>query len=1017
MYWIGRTYSLLNILRRLIELHSTSGAGYTINVINHDNVKSYVPDLPECFYSLLPAHQADFVRVSVLCERGGIWMDADTIVMGSLDPLFDILKTKDGFFVKENNLALWNGVFGTRPNTPLMRVWRNRIRNTLDIKGAGIGWTDIGHSCLAYIFDNAPQYYTNYTIFNGLDTMYPVNWTECVNDFLKKPYENYKTLVRDFQPFVVLVNSVYKSLEHASEQQILDAKMPLNYFINKSIENKGIQYNKLYNNNIIYNYGSKDYISNSIINHKSWEPTITNVFNNIIKHKPDNIIIDVGCNMGYYSIISSNRCKHIYSFDGNSTNISMLSMSVAHNNITNIEPIYNIVADTETNYKMKNKAEIDYNGNIGGLSFEKNDNAVIGVTSITLDKFIHSHSVNFVDILKVDVEGGELDVLKGCMESLKSNIIKNVIIEISPKYNTDGYDILSILQSAHYDLYNIPLVETGDYTYSEQEFSKLTHANNQIKDITAFLKTVPHQTNVLAIKQQGPKKFVIIADYIETFLMQEPYVNAKYLETYGWEIIKQCNVKPDEIKRQKCVVLCATYDRYDISSLKCDNVTLIYNLHDVYPFKNIRNYCIDDCNIIIGPYQYLFSSLSHMYKNITKKTSYWIPNSAVNDFFEDIAFNTSPKDTKIFVSGDITSEYPMRALVINDERFKDIVDRLKHPSYDAKHTGATPINKNYYKQLNEYLCCFTDALTYKYTLYKVFEITAVGSLLLVEDSIKEQLSKLGFIDMETCVLCNASNVYEKMMWIIDKANRPQVDAIRRRGMELTRSKHTTRDRAAAINALCDTIINPNHESLERKAIFQTIYEKNVWNNGDAHIPLSGPGSSIENTKDVSNLLTKFIYENKCSSVLDLGCGDLTWMSKTQFFNDDAISYTGIDIAELLIQKHSIAYPKNRFFNKDIVCSNDIEHSSLIIIRDVIFHLSIQDVQSIFRNIRGKFDYIAITSCNNTKNVDDFNQWHFNERNLHIEPFSISKTYITFCDEPVFRRQFYIYSHNEFYKSK
>ena len=195
MYWIGRTYSLLNILRRLIELHSTSGAGYTINVINHDNVKSYVPDLPECFYSLLPAHQADFVRVSVLCERGGIWMDADTIVMGSLDPLFDILKTKDGFFVKENNLALWNGVFGTRPNTPLMRVWRNRIRNTLDIKGAGIGWTDIGHSCLAYIFDNAPQYYTNYTIFNGLDTMYPVNWTECVNDFLKKPYENYKTVL------------------------------------------------------------------------------------------------------------------------------------------------------------------------------------------------------------------------------------------------------------------------------------------------------------------------------------------------------------------------------------------------------------------------------------------------------------------------------------------------------------------------------------------------------------------------------------------------------------------------------------------------------------------------------------------------------------------------------------------------------------------------------------------------------------------------------------------------------
>ena len=217
-----------------------------------------------------------------------------------------------------------------------------------------------------------------------------------------------------------------------------------------------------------------------------------------------------------------------------------------------------------------------------------------------------------------------------------------------------------------------------------------------------------------------------------------------------------------------------------------------------------------------------------------------------------------------------------------------------------------------------------------------------------------------------------------------------------------------------IKIVLSKVLNLDSESIERKNIFESIYEKNVWNNADPRIPLSGPGSSMENTKNVAKLLDDFVQDAKCVSVTDLGCGDLTWMSKTSLFQNEKISYVGIDIAEPLIIKHSFAYPKKLFLNKDIVTNNDIPYSSLIIIRDVIFHLSIKDVQSIFRNIQGKFDYIAITSCNNLKNEDNFNVWHFNPRNIHIEPFCISNNFIKSCDEPVFNRKFYIYSHNEFY---
>lgn len=172
--------------------------------------------------------------------------------------------------------------------------------------------------------------------------------------------------------------------------------------------------------------------------------------------------------------------------------------------------------------------------------------------------------------------------------------------------------------------------------------------------------------------------------------------------------------------------------------------------------------------------------------------------------------------------------------------------------------------------------------------------------------------------------------------------------------------------------------------------------------------MSGPGSSLENTKACSSILNKFIYDNNCISVLDLGCGDLTWISKTQFFNDKSIKYTGVDVVENLISSHSIQYPENIFLCKDLVNYNNIEFMSIIIIRDVIFHLKNEEILSIFENIRNKFDFLLITSCKNDINTDNFDRWHFSQKNIHKEPFNKSHDYEKCIDEPVFKCNVYIY---------
>jgi hypothetical protein len=241
IYWIGKEYKLISILRNLIYLHSTSGVGYKVHLINENNILDYIKELPTYFSNLQPAHQADYVRVNVICDYGGIWLDSDTIVMESLDSLFDLLDKNDGFFIRENNEIMWNGVFGSKNNTPLMLEWKKQLVDTLNKKKHIIHWTEIGNTMLENIYRTNKQLYSNYEIFNGLDNMYPCNWDKCVKEFILEPYDNYKKLIKPFQPIVVLVNSVYKELETSSIDTILNGNHPINYFLNKSFNNLSLE--------------------------------------------------------------------------------------------------------------------------------------------------------------------------------------------------------------------------------------------------------------------------------------------------------------------------------------------------------------------------------------------------------------------------------------------------------------------------------------------------------------------------------------------------------------------------------------------------------------------------------------------------------------------------------------------------------------------------------------------------------------------------------------------------------
>ena len=114
--------------------------------------------------------------------------------------------------------------------------------------------------------------------------------------------------------------------------------------------------------------------------------------------------------------------------------------------------------------------------------------------------------------------------------------------------------------------------------------NRLINYNNSTDNILINM-----ENKFLEIDKKKINKYIIIADWIITYITQEVFIFAKNLEYFNWKIIKLSEINIEHIKKEKNIVLCITYDSFDISLLKCDNVFLIYKIDDLYPFKNIRN--------------------------------------------------------------------------------------------------------------------------------------------------------------------------------------------------------------------------------------------------------------------------------------------------------------------------------------------------------------------------------------------------------------------------------------------
>jgi hypothetical protein len=143
-------------------------------------------------------------------------------------------------------------------------------------------------------------------------------------------------------------------------------------------------------------------------------------------------------------------------------------------------------------------------------------------------------------------------------------------------------------------------------------------------------------------------------------------------------------------------------------------------------------------------------------------------------------------------------------------------------------------------------------------------------------------------------------------------------------------------------------------------IFTEIYDKNLWGEApDGRKYCSGSGTIDSNIEKYIETLKLFIKEHEINSISEIGCGDFSIMKF--ILHDSNIEYTGSDIVKSVTDYLSDKYgSKNvKFMNMDAITSEKFPPADLCIIRQVLQHLSNEQISEIIRKT-GDYKYIIIT---------------------------------------------------------
>lgn len=145
--------------------------------------------------------------------------------------------------------------------------------------------------------------------------------------------------------------------------------------------------------------------------------------------------------------------------------------------------------------------------------------------------------------------------------------------------------------------------------------------------------------------------------------------------------------------------------------------------------------------------------------------------------------------------------------------------------------------------------------------------------------------------------------------------------------------------------------------MDRRAVFSGIYSESVWGSRVK----SGPGSDPKSARPYIRIVERLLDDPKLSirSIVDLGCGDWSMSSVIRWGNR---IYTGIDVVPSVIDRIKSMYSADNItFRCADFLTDDLPAADIVLVKDVLQHLSNESVQRFIAVVAPKYPYALATN--------------------------------------------------------
>ncbi len=210
---------------------------------------------------------------------------------------------------------------------------------------------------------------------------------------------------------------------------------------------------------LMRNHEHSDYeVFKQIFNFKEYD-TVLKMMNMNSNFQKEKIIIDAGANVGYTSVFFSQYLEDvkIYGIEPSISNFEMYEQNVNFLSNSQVVTMYNR-ALSEKKYSSYT-IEREYGDKRDWAITTKEDKGG-EIKGITINEIISENNLEYISLLKIDIEGAERFIFKKGQDVSFLNITQMIAVEIHDEFNIRD-EIYAILRSNGFFLFEVSETTIG----------------------------------------------------------------------------------------------------------------------------------------------------------------------------------------------------------------------------------------------------------------------------------------------------------------------------------------------------------------------------------------------------------------------------------------------------------------------------------------------------------------------------------------------------------------------------